>query len=84
MGRTMEILIEGQAKNQNLAARGGAAAGAGRVWTGRTTCNRVVNFLSDSPREMAGKFALVKIVGATALSLQGELVADAAARAEAG
>ncbi|HUP55971.1 MAG TPA: radical SAM protein, partial [Bdellovibrionota bacterium] len=72
VGKTMEILVEGEAKNQNMIQPGGS----GRVWTGRTTCNRVVNFISDSPRNFVGKFMDVKIVAATSLSLQGELDAD--------
>src|SRR5205807_1974888 len=39
VGKSMEILVEGAAKNQNLLSAGGP----GRVWTGRTSCNRVVN-----------------------------------------
>jgi tRNA-2-methylthio-N6-dimethylallyladenosine synthase len=71
VGKTMEILVEGEAKNQKM-----NSGETGRVWTGRTTCNRVVNFISDSPRSLIGKFVDVKIVGATSLSLQGELVLE--------
>jgi len=42
------------------------------VWTGRTECNRVVNFVSKSPRDLAGKFLEVSITAATSLSLTGE------------
>lgn len=80
VGREMEILVEGEAKNRNIAARsvGSAprASHAGRVWSGRTTCNRVVNFVSDAPRSLTGKFVNVRITGATALSLQGELLVE--------
>jgi tRNA-2-methylthio-N6-dimethylallyladenosine synthase len=71
VGSTVEILVEGEAKNQNLVTGTGQS---GKVWTGRTTCNRVVNFISDSPRNLMGKFIDVKIIGATSLSLQGEMV----------
>lgn len=71
MNKVMEILVEGEAKNQNLIQ--GSLTPA-KVWTGRTGCNRVVNFISDSPRNLMGKFIDVKIVAATALSLQGEVV----------
>jgi tRNA-2-methylthio-N6-dimethylallyladenosine synthase len=74
VGRVMEVLVEGEAKNQSM-ARG--AAGAGRVWTGRTTCNRVVNFVDDGSRPLVGRFVDVRITGATSLSLQGELIHDA-------
>jgi tRNA-2-methylthio-N6-dimethylallyladenosine synthase len=74
VGKILEILVEGEAKNQNLLDDGVALAQGSRVWTGRTTCNRVVNFISDSPRSLIGKFVKVKITKSTALSLQGELV----------
>lgn len=93
IGQTLEVLVEGEAKNQSLAAEGakastgeviqvrsanGETTEAGskqrRVYTGRTTCARVVNFVTESPRELKGKFVQVKIIGATSLSLQGELV----------
>ncbi len=76
VGKVMEILVEGEAKNQNLAT-GERALGSGKVWSGRTQCNRVVNFVSESPRSLNGKFVNVKIVGSTSLSLQGELVVEA-------
>jgi tRNA-2-methylthio-N6-dimethylallyladenosine synthase len=71
VGKTMEILVEGDAKKQKM-----ANGGEGRVWTGRTTCNRVVNFVSDANRNLLGRFLEVEIVGATALALQGELIVD--------
>ncbi|MBC7690892.1 MAG: tRNA (N6-isopentenyl adenosine(37)-C2)-methylthiotransferase MiaB [Methylotenera sp.] len=93
VGKTYEILVEGEARNQNLVEKnrveknrvekGTAAeiesgakpvAAGGRVWMGRTGCNRVVNFVSDSNRNLLGKFFDVKIIAASRLSLQGELV----------
>lgn len=68
VGKVMEILVEGEAKNQNLAKDTQA-----RVWSGRTQCNRVVNFVSDSPRNFTGKFVNVKITASTSLALQGEI-----------
>jgi xylose isomerase len=47
------------------------------VWTGRTGCNRVVNFADDSGRNLVGRFLRVRVTAATALSLTGELVHDA-------
>jgi tRNA-2-methylthio-N6-dimethylallyladenosine synthase len=89
VGKTMEVLVEGEAKNQNIfktAHDNGGPAGppvtsktgaqGARVWSGRTTCNRVVNFASDSPRSFIGRFVTARITGNTALSLQGELVSD--------
>ena len=66
----MEVLVEGQAKNQNMIKEGME----GRVWTGRTSCNRVVNFIDTSARNYLGQFLMVKITGSTSLSLSGELV----------
>jgi tRNA-2-methylthio-N6-dimethylallyladenosine synthase len=73
VGSVMEVLVEGHAKNNNLIKDNQT----GRVWTGRTTCNRVVNFIDDSARNYLGQFLMVKITGATSLSLQGELIHDA-------
>jgi len=72
VGQTLEVLVEGLAKNQNLIKEGET----GRVWTGRSTCNRVVNFIDRSGRNFLGRFLLVKITGSTSLSLSGELVHD--------
>jgi tRNA-2-methylthio-N6-dimethylallyladenosine synthase len=69
-GKSMRILVEGEARNQKMAR---TAETSGRVWTGRTSCNRVVNFMSDSPRSLIGKFLDIKITSSTGLSLQGEL-----------
>lgn len=74
VGSIMEILVEGEAKNQNL--KHGLGLRAGRVWMGRTQCNRVVNFMSDSARTLTGRFVEVKITAATPLSLYGELTLD--------
>ena len=73
LGQVMEVLVEGQAKNQNLIQPGSA----GRVWTGRTSCMRVVNFIDTSNRNYIGQFLNVKITGSTSLSLSGELVHNA-------
>jgi tRNA-2-methylthio-N6-dimethylallyladenosine synthase len=74
VGKKMEILVEGLAKNQNLATGSASGPVSGKVWTGRTSCNRVVNFISDSPRSLGGQFLDVRISAATSLSLTGELV----------
>lgn len=76
VGKVMEILVEGEAKNQYLASviAGGARGDASvfKVWSGRTTCNRVVNFVSDAPRNLTGQFINVRITNSSSLSLQGE------------
>ena len=83
VGLAMEVLVEGQSKNQNMLKPGQV----GRVWTGRTSCNRVVNFADLSQRNYLGQFLTVKITGSTSLSLQGELIHDpsfAESKAETG
>ena len=70
----MEILVEGEARNQAIAASATDPAGQ-RVWTGRSSCGRVVNFMSDGPRNYTGRFVPLKITAATSLSLQGEILA---------
>ena len=72
IGKTMEILVEGPSKNQNMAEREGCAADS-KAWRGMTDCARVVNFVSEGPRNYTGRFVRVKITGSSALSLQGEL-----------
>jgi len=72
VGKTLEILVEGMAKNQILAAQLPEGE-KGTVWTGRSGCGRVVNFLNRSPRNLTGKFVNVKITSATGLALAGEL-----------
>ena len=81
VGKTMEILVEGEARNQNRATdqsgEGAPKSATGlRVWTGHSSCNRVVNFVAESPRELTGRFIDVKIVGATSLSLRAEWRAE--------
>ncbi len=73
LGKVMEILVEGEAKNQSLTMSVEKTQKLERVWTGRTTCNRVVNFVVPSPRDLMGRFISVKITGSTRLSLQGKL-----------
>jgi tRNA-2-methylthio-N6-dimethylallyladenosine synthase len=69
IGKKFDILVEGLAKNQNLKQNQD-----GRVWTGRTGCNRVVNFYTISPRNFTNQFVPVKIINATSLSLHAELL----------
>ncbi len=56
LGRAMEVLVDGKAKNRF-------------ALTGRTGCNRVVNF--DGPEELPGKLVTVEITGFSAHSLKG-------------
>jgi tRNA-2-methylthio-N6-dimethylallyladenosine synthase len=63
IGAVEELLVEGpSARNRALLA-------------GRTSANRIVHF--RGPAELAGRFASVRVTGATALSLSGELVGPA-------
>ncbi len=80
VGATMEVLIEGEGKNQKMVDRSKSETGPkGRVWMGRTGCNRIVNFADESGRNLVGQFLAVKITGATPLSMRGELVHDSMA-----
>ncbi len=74
VGKTLEVLVEGEAKKQTMVTKGTAQ---GRVWTARTSCNRIVNFAEDSNRNLIGRLLQVKITSSTALSLRGEIVKDA-------
>jgi tRNA-2-methylthio-N6-dimethylallyladenosine synthase len=81
VGQVMEVMVEQIAKTQNLAKNtNGEGAkhekAEGRVWTARTTCNRPVNFVDHSNRNLLGQFFKVKITAASALSLTGELIHD--------
>jgi len=67
----MEIFVEGESKNQKLSQAGT------RVWMGRTSCNKVVNFTSNAPRSFAGRLARVKIISSNSYSLHGELIEGA-------
>jgi tRNA-2-methylthio-N6-dimethylallyladenosine synthase len=73
IGKVMEVLVVGLARNEGLLMKDEA----GRVWTGHTTCNRVVNFVDKSGRNLEGAFLNIKMNGATGLSLHGEIVHDA-------
>lgn len=77
IGKEMEVLVEGTAKNQGMVESGKAEQGS-EIWMGRTGCHRVVNFVvpHTGGRNLTGKFLRVKITGATSLSLFGELVQD--------
>ncbi len=72
VGKVMEILVEGESKNQHMIDKNGIDPQTARVWTGKTGCNRVVNLISRSPRNLLGKFLDVKITAATCLSLHAE------------
>ena len=69
VGQKFEILVEGLSKNQLLAQNK-----KGFVWTGRTSCNRVVNFFTDLPRNFTNQFVQTHIIAASALALQGEVI----------
>lgn len=71
VGRTLEILVEGQAKSQYKDSGAGES-----VWTGRTGCNLIVNFVTGEKRNLIGKILDVKITNATSLSLTGELIVN--------
>lgn len=63
IGRTMEVLVEGQKRKQERL-----------LLSGRTRCNRIVLF--DGPGELVGGFSHVKVISANGVSLFGELSGD--------
>ncbi len=71
VGRRMEVLVEGLAKGDTISAKFPDVKG--RVWNSRTECGRIVNFLSDIPRDLTGQFVEVPILDSTPLSLMGVL-----------
>ncbi len=71
VGQSMQVLVEGLSRNQNQVTERGDVRDGVRVWTGRTSCNRVVNFTSVSPRALTGRFVDLKIKNATGLALEG-------------
>lgn len=74
VGKQMEILVEGFSKSENIYKLPGFQSQKtdhSRVWSGRTSCNRVVHFLSESPRNFTGSFLPVDVTKATSLALYG-------------
>jgi tRNA-2-methylthio-N6-dimethylallyladenosine synthase len=67
VGRVMEVLVDGAARKD-----------AGQA-SGRTRCNRVVNF-DPAGRDLTGEVVAVRITEALPHSLRGALAADGAAR----
>ena len=76
VGKAYEILVEGQAKHDNLKRDSGSASA--RVWMGRTSGNHVVNFVSESPRSLAGRSLQVRITAASGIALTGEVIEEMA------
>jgi tRNA-2-methylthio-N6-dimethylallyladenosine synthase len=68
VGRTVEVLVEGESRD----ARRGAESGQ---LTGRTREHKIVNFLGES--RLAGRLVPVRVIGAFHNSLRGEIVAPA-------
>jgi tRNA-2-methylthio-N6-dimethylallyladenosine synthase len=80
VGKRFEVLIEGEAKNENalrnfkFAKRSSGAFT--KVWRGRTPCDRVVNVLTGDAvpaGNLTGRFVDVNVIGATELALYSEL-----------
>ena len=87
IGSVQSILVEGQSKMQKPVEHG--AAQKNSQWTGRTTTNKIVNFMKpDNPANQfeihAGKLISVRIEKAFSHSLWGEPVQDGSSYADAG
>ncbi len=82
LGKTFEILVEGESKGKQMVEGEFSADGVSIIthsaWTGRTSCNRVVNFItkkcSDKNQNLTGQFVSVRITDSSSVALQGELV----------
>ncbi len=71
IGKKYEVLVEGPSKKKNFES-------GKKEWTGRTSFNKIVNFISDSDKEekhekIAGKLFDIKIEKAFSHSLWGKL-----------
>ena len=72
LGSKFDLLVEGPAKNQNL-----STVVSDKVWTGRTGCNRVVNFVAPAPRDFTGRWVQVEIKNTSSLAMEGQLLLEA-------
>ncbi|MEN8243505.1 MAG: tRNA (N6-isopentenyl adenosine(37)-C2)-methylthiotransferase MiaB [Thermodesulfobacteriota bacterium] len=80
VGRTIAVLVEGHSKRQQTEPS--TAKEAPLQWSGRTSCNKIVNFVADtstktSPDDMTGKTVRVTIERALSHSLWGKLQIEA-------
>jgi len=85
VGRTEPILVEGHSKRQR--GRGGKISEQSTQWTGRTRCNKIVNFVAHGPvavrqSDIAGKTVGVCIERALSHSLWGRWDEEKSARPE--
>ena len=64
LGTLQPVLVEGPGKKQDA---------AGMQWTGRTPCNKVVNFAGEGSSNYTGAMPIIRIEKAFAHSLRGEL-----------
>ena len=64
VGKTFRVLVEGQRVMKEV-----------NKWKGRTSCNRIIHFLPETPEsDYQWKWVDLKVTEATALSCQGTLV----------
>ncbi|MCG6908739.1 MAG: tRNA (N6-isopentenyl adenosine(37)-C2)-methylthiotransferase MiaB [Deltaproteobacteria bacterium] len=79
VGKTEPVLIEGYSKLQETEK--GKPTGEGRQWSGRTSCNKIVNFDIDGPGrttgDVIGRTVPIKIEKALSHSLWGTWCRDA-------
>jgi len=76
VGRQMPVLVEGHSKRQQ--AEPSETSNKNLQWTGRTTCNKIVNFIVDGPAaaipiDITGETVRVNIERALSHSLWGVL-----------
>lgn len=66
VGTVLTVLVEGRAKPLKNSTEKS-------IYTGRTSCGRIVNFPYDGPRTLIGEIIGVTIVRATGLALTGKI-----------
>jgi tRNA-2-methylthio-N6-dimethylallyladenosine synthase len=85
VGRQMPVLVEGHSKRQQ--AEPSETSNKNLQWTGRTTCNKIVNFIVDGPAaaipiDITGETVRVNIERALSHSLWGVLQIDSSGYSE--
>lgn len=63
VGETFEVLVEREKTMKGVTK-----------WMGRSSCNRIIHFQDEQQRDLQWKWLDVKVLSATALSCQGQLV----------
>ena len=68
VGQVLDVLVEYASKRVEIPM----GLRQGKLWSGRSSCNRPVHFTAEVPRNLIGHSVRVRILGATGLALYGE------------